>query len=105
MFASETRHASRELASAVRAEAGAWQKYVREGTFVLGGSIAPVELERKLLVRVAETLRAIDMRVRRRIDALAGHTRRPRGAKAKRANGANLSRREASASRPRARAS
>lgn len=111
-FAAETRQASRELAGAVRAEAGAWSKYVRESTSSLGGAIAPVALERTVLVRVADALRALDGRVRERIQRLAGPPQRARSAKAKRANGAAhatakraVSRRGASASRARARAS
>ena len=105
-FATETRHAGRELAGAVRAEAGAWTRYVREGTAAIGGAVAPTSLERTLLVRIADALRALDARLRQRIHRLEGQHKRARSTKAKRANGvAHLSRREASASRPRARAS
>ena len=109
-FAVETRSAGRELASAVRAEADAWSKYVRESTSALGAAVAPVSLERTLLERVAGALRAMDQRVRQRMDRLEGRSKRARSTKAKRTNGAahvaaKVSRREASASRPRARAS
>jgi len=108
-FASETRNASRELAHAVRAEADVWGKYVRDGAATLGGSIAPVSLERKLLVRVAHALRSLDLRLRRRIEALDGHGKRvrsPSKAKRRSANGVArpVTRRDASSS-ARARAS
>jgi hypothetical protein len=108
-FTSETREASRALASAVRAEADAWTKYVRERTVVATRAIAPVAIERTLLLRVDDALRAAADRVRRRLATIEGR-KRPRGAKAKRASGANGAsgashRRESSASRARARAS
>jgi hypothetical protein len=101
-FATETRNAGRELATAMRAEAGAWGDYVRKGT----ATIAPVAIERRFLVGVDQALRSLDARIRRRLDALDGHGKRPRAAKAKRQNGVRaVSRRAASASRPRAHAS
>ena len=106
-FASETQKAGRELAGAVRAEAGAWTKYVRETTEALGQAVAPTSLERSLLARVADVLRTLDQRLRQRIVRLESRAKRARSPKAKRANGAApaVSRREASASRARARAS
>lgn len=105
-FASETRHAGRELVGAVRAEADAWTRYVRESTATFGGAVAPKSLERTVLARVALALHAIDQRVQQRIHRLEGRPKPARRAKAKRANGvAHVSRRAASASRPRARAS
>jgi len=109
-FTSETRTASREFVSAVRAEADAWTKYVREGTTAVSSAIAPVTIERTLLVRVDLALRALEERVRSRISKLEGRGRRARSAKAKRANGAGagtvaVSRRGSSASRARAHAS
>ncbi len=106
-FTSETRHASRELVSAVRAEADAWGKYVREGRSAVTGAIAPNAIERSLLVRVDLALRALEERVRSRIAKLEVRGKR-RGPKAKRANGVHapaVSRRTASASRARAHAS
>lgn len=111
-FTSETRTASRELVSAVRAEADAWTKYVREGTTAVSSAIAPVTIERTLLVRVDLALRALEERVRSRISKLEGRGKRARSPKAKRANGAGagagtvaVSRRGSSASRARAHAS
>ena len=110
-FTTETRHASRELVTAVRDEAGAWGKYVREGTSVVTNAIAPKTIERTLLVRVDFALKALEERVRSRIAKLEGRGKRTRSAKAKRANGVahpaltTVSRRESSASRARARAS
>ncbi len=111
-FSSETREASRELASAVRAEAGAWGTYVRESTQKVTGAIAPTALERTLLVRASVVLRTIEQRVKQRIAKLDGHRTRARVTKAKRKLGngvAHISgavtRQKASASRGRARAS
>jgi len=82
-FASETRDAGRELATAVRAEADAWRKYMVEGT----RAIAPVTvlgaLERRVLVRIDVTLRALESSVQRRLHARSG-TKRARSPKAKR---------------------
>ena len=108
-FSTETRHAGRELVSAVRAEADAWGKYVREGKTAVTGAIAPVVIERSLLVRVDLALRALVERVRSRIAKLDVRGKRARSPKAKRANGAHATavspRRTASASRARAHAS
>lgn len=79
-FATETRRASRELASAFRAEADAWRKYVRDGA----SSLAPATLERQVLVRFAAALRSLDGHVRLRLDALDRPKRPPRRGKAKR---------------------
>jgi hypothetical protein len=102
-FTSETREASRELASAVRTEAGAWGTYVREGTQKVFGASSPTAIERTLLVRASVVLRTLEQRVKQRIAKLDGHRTR-RVSKAKHANGA-VTRQKASASRARARAS
>ena len=113
-FTTETRHASRELASAVRDEAGAWSKYVREGTQAVTNAIAPKTIERSILVQLDVALKTLEERVRTRLAKLEGRGKRARSAKAKRhsANGngvahavAGITRRESSASRARARAS
>lgn len=82
-FAGETRDAGRELASAVRAEASVWRKYVVESTGAVTRVIAPVTIERTLLARAQATLRALESRVQRRLHALTG-TKRARSPKAKR---------------------
>ena len=94
--AGETRTASRDFASAVRAEAGAWTKYVRETAAATTGALAPRAIERTVLVRASLTLRAIDATIRQRLDALDGSKRR---AKAKHANGCREAPRQASRSR------
>ena len=111
-FSSETRNASRELASAVKAEANAWGTYVRESTQKVTGAVAPSALERTLLVRASLVLRSIEQRVKQRIAKLDGHRTHARVTKAKRTLGngvAHISgavtRQKGSASRGRARAS
>ncbi len=112
-FTNETRHASRELVSAVRDEAGAWTKYFREGTAVVTNAVAPKTIERSILVQLDHALKTLEERVRTRIAKLEGRGKRPARAKAKRASHANgvahavagITRRESSASRARARAS
>jgi hypothetical protein len=78
-FAVETRDAGRDLATAVRAEANAWAKYVVETS----RGIAPVSIERNILVRIGGTLRALESRVQKRLHSLNG-TKRVRSPKAKR---------------------
>jgi hypothetical protein len=111
-FSSETRQASRELASAVRAEAGAWGNYVRESTEKVTSAIAPSALERTLLVRASTVLRTLEQRVKQRIAKLDGHRTRARVTKVRKQIGngvAHISgavtRQKESASRRRARAS
>lgn len=113
-FTNETRNASRELVSAVRDEAGAWTKYVREGTSAVTNAIAPKAIERSILVQFDLALKSLEERVRSRLAKLEGRGKRARSTKAKRAhangNGvahavAGITRRESSASRGRARAS
>jgi hypothetical protein len=107
-FSSETRQASRELANAVRAEAGAWSTYVRESTQKVTHAVAPSVLERTLLVRASVVLRTLEQRVKQRIARLDGHRARVRVSKVKKQLGngvAHITRRKASASRGRARAS
>ena len=102
-FSTETKHASRELASAVRAEAGAWGDYVRQSTQKVTSAIAPTAIERSLLARVDVVLRTLEQRVKQRLAQLDGSRTRARIGKAKRAlNG--VTHRKASASRGRARA-
>jgi hypothetical protein len=103
-FTAETKHASLDFASAIRSEAGAWTKFVRESAQAATHAIAPVALERTVLARFDVVLRAIDERVRRRIDALHGHTS-PNRARTKAKRNGVINRRESSASRARARAS
>jgi hypothetical protein len=71
-FASETRSASRELASVVRAEADAWGKYVAQ-------SFTPRALERTVLVNVSHALRTLDAGVQHRLHAAEGRKRRVKG--------------------------
>jgi hypothetical protein len=111
-FSSETRQASRELANAVRAEAGAWGTYMRESTQKVTGAIAPSAIERTLLVRASVVLRTLEQRVKHRIAKLDGHRTRARITKARKQVGNGVahisgavSRQKASASRGRARAS
>lgn len=111
-FSSETRQASRELANAVRAEAGAWGSYVRESTQKVTGAIAPSAIERTLLVRASVVLRTLEQRVKQRIAKLDGHRTRVRVTKVKKQLGNGVAqisgavtRRKASASRGRDRAS
>ena len=108
-FSNETRQASRELANAVRTEAGAWGTYVRESTHKVTSAIAPSALERTLLVRASDVLRTLEQRLKQRLAKLDGHRRRVRVTKAKRvvSNGISgaVTRQKASASRGRARAS
>ena len=111
-FSNETRQASRELANAVRAEAGAWGSYVRESTEKVTSAIAPSAIERTLLVRASTVLRTLEQRVKQRIAKLDGHRTRVRVTKVKKQLGngvAHISgavtRRKASASRGRDRAS
>jgi hypothetical protein len=111
-FSNETRQASRELANAVRAEAGAWGSYVRESTHKVTGAIAPSAIERTLLVRASSVLRTLEQRVKQRIAKLDGHRTRVRVSKVKKQLGngvAHISgavtRQKGSASRGRARAS
>lgn len=82
-FAGETADAGRDLASAVRAEATAWRKYVLESTQVITRGIAPVTIERSILSRASGALRALETRVQRRLHALNG-VKRVRSPKAKR---------------------
>ncbi len=88
----ETREASRELAAAVRNEADAWSKFARETTSVATGNLAPTAIERTLLLRVSLALRALDARLRQRLDSISGRKRSLRSSKAKRANGVTKSR-------------
>ena len=74
-FASETRTVGREIASAVRGEADAWTKYVRDSATVLADAVAPRSIERGFLSRVSSTLRALDARLRQRIHALESRGR------------------------------
>jgi hypothetical protein len=111
-FSNETRQASRELAGAVKAEAGAWSTYVRESTQKVTGAIAPSAIERTLLVRASLVLRTLEQRVKQRIAKLDGHRTRARITKARKQVGngvAHISgavtRQKGSASRGRARAS
>lgn len=73
--------ARRELAGAVAQEANVWGTYVRQGA----GSLMPSSLERTFLTKASLTLRALDARLRRRLEALngSGRTRKspPRAAK------------------------
>lgn len=85
-FASETKTVSREIASAVRGEADAWSKYVRDTGAALTGALAPNSLERTVLVRASFALRALDARLRERIQAI--ESRRRARSKSKRSNGA-----------------
>jgi hypothetical protein len=62
-FAQETRHASKDLATAVRGEADAWGKYVRNAASEVTGAVTPRTLQRSLLSRVSGMLRALDERV------------------------------------------
>jgi len=78
-FTDETREASRELASVVRAEADAWSKYVRETAVAATGSLNPSTIQRSLLLRVSLALRALDARLRHRLDAITGRKRPLRG--------------------------
>src|SRR5678815_2539164 len=111
-FSNETREASRELANAVRAEAGAWGTYVRQSTQKVFGAAQPSALERTLLVRASVVLRTLEQRVKQRIAKLDGHRTRVRVTKVKKQLGngvAHISgavtRQKGSASRGRARAS
>lgn len=113
-FSNETRQASRELASAVKAEAGAWGSYVRESTQKVSSVIAPKALERTLLVRASVVLHTLEQRLKQRIAKLDGHRARVRVSKVKKQLGngvAHISgavtatRRKGSASRGRDRAS
>ena len=111
-FSNETRQASRELANAVRAEAGAWSSYVRESTQKVSSAVAPSAIERTLLVRASLVLRSLEQRVKQRIAKLDGHRARVRVSKVKKQLGngvAHISgavtRQKGSASRGRARAS
>jgi hypothetical protein len=87
----ETRDASQELGSAVRAEALAWRKYVQESATVATGNLAPHALERTVLLRVSLVLRALDARLRDRLGAIEARKRAPRS-KSKLANGARKAR-------------
>ena len=71
-FTTETKHASRELASAVRAEAGAWSDYVRQSTQKVTSAIAPTAIERTLLARVDVVLRTLEQRVKQRLAKARG---------------------------------
>ena len=111
-FSNETRQASRELANAVRAEAGAWGSYVRESTEKVTSAIAPAAIERTLLVRASVVLRTLEQRLKQRLAKLESRRTRARVAKARKQIGngvAHISgavtRQKASASRGRARAS
>ena len=74
-FMGETRDAGRDLASAVRTEAGAWGKYVRESATAATGTFTPRTLERTLLLRVSLALRALDARLHARLGATVGRKR------------------------------
>ena len=77
-FASETRSVSREIASAVRGEADAWTKYVRDTTAELTGALKPNSLERTVLVRASSRA----PRARRAASrAYPGHRDTPRQAR------------------------
>jgi hypothetical protein len=74
-FVGETRDAGRDLAGAVRTEADAWGKYVRETATAATGTLTPRTLERTLLLRVSLALRALDARLHARLGASGGRKR------------------------------
>lgn len=73
-FVEEAREAGRELARFVGVEAKRWKRYVRLRAASLESDVrivfAPSGIERKVLVGIDDTLRALDARVRSRIAAL-----------------------------------
>ena len=95
---SETRTVGRELVGAVRGEADAWRKYVRDTVAAAGTALTPHSMERTLLMRTSLALRSLDARVRGRLRAL--ETSRQSRAKTRRTNGAAKARtkRQAAAS-------
>ena len=80
-FVEETREAGRELVHFVQSEAKRWKRYVRlrVGTLEKGAraALTPVGLEKRVLVTVDDTLRALDARVRGRLSALEKRSRKP----------------------------
>ena len=74
--------ARRELTGAVAQEANVWGSYVRQGA----GSLMPSSLERTMLAKVSLTLRALDARVRRRLESINGGRARKSPARATKKN-------------------
>jgi hypothetical protein len=79
-FVEETRDAGIDFIRFVGTEAKRWKRYVRQRATTLGtdarDALAPNGLERKILVGIGGTLRALDARVRVRLASLDKKSRK-----------------------------
>jgi len=80
-FVDETRDAGREFLRFVGVEAKRWKRYVRLRAVAIGSgarnALAPSGIERRVLVGIDDTLRALDARVRSRLASLEKGSKKP----------------------------
>jgi hypothetical protein len=81
----------RNVLALVDEETRGWRRYVAQLGAEVRSALTATAIERRVLARVDETLRAMDERVKRRLAKLTRQPRRPRKkSRAKSAHGAPL---------------